>query len=444
MSETNEIKRLFDLQSQHQWELRKTTYEQRAATLKRLRAALLDSRDELDAALAADMGRPKQDAAAFELDFTIRAIDETLDLLLQWMAPVELEPTNKKAGDYARLIYEPRGVVLLLGPWNFPYLLVFEPLVAAIAAGNCVIVKPSEMAPANSALIARIIRKVFDEKEVAVVEGDHTVANELLDYPFDHIFLTGSPKVGRIVMAAAAKHLASVTLELGGKNPAFVDKDVNMQIVAEGIATGRFFSNGQACTASDYILLPPERINEFAETMGALVKDRFYQNGKFDPSNLGRFIDRKNYDRVTGYIDSAVARGAKVLFGGGRDAETLTLEPTLLTDVPEDCDLMQDEIFGPVMVAVPYTNLNEVFASVRSHGKPLSTCVFSLSDDFVQAILDNTSSGMFSINGWSLPFFEPKLPFGGVNTSGIGAYHGIFGFKAFSHERAVYATTPNA
>ncbi|WP_321792541.1 aldehyde dehydrogenase family protein [Burkholderia pyrrocinia] len=442
MSTANELRHIFDVQRQHQWLLRKGTGEQRVAKLQRLRSALLEIREEIDVALASDMERPKDSAASFELDYTIKAIDETVESLPQWMAPTELEPTNQKAGDRASLVYEPRGVVLLLGPWNFPFLLVFEPLVAAFSAGNCVIVKPSEMAPASSALIARVIRAVFDEREVAVVEGDRAVAAALLDLPFDHIFLTGSPNVGRVVMAAAARHLASVTLELGGKNPAFVDQDVNMDLVVQGIATGRYFNNGQACTATDYVLLPRGRVNEFSRKMGELVMERFYSDGVFDAHNLGRFINRSNYERVISYIDGAVAKGARILFGGKtRDAEAMTLEPTIITDVPADCDLMQDEIFGPVIILVPYDDVQEIFPMVRSHSKPLAISVFSDRDEFVQAVLGNTSSGMLSINGWALTFFEPKLPFGGVNESGIGAYHGLFGFKAFSHERAFYATS---
>ncbi|BBF99381.1 hypothetical protein Pdca_05910 [Pseudonocardia autotrophica] len=360
--------------------------------------------------------------------------------LESWMAPVPVELTVPTPGAEAFLTYEAKGTVLLFGPWNFPFHLIVKPLVAMIAAGNTVVVKPSEMAPATSALVAGIIRDVFPEEEVAVFEGDIPVATALLEKPFDHMFMTGSPNVGKVMMTAAAKHLASVTLELGGKNPAILDGTADLELAARQLATGRTMNGGQVCLSTDYVLVPNAMKDELISRIAAAFSADFYTDGEFRADAGARFVDRRNFERVTGYLDDAVAKGATVHAGGGSDADRLVLEPTVVSGAPLDSDLMREEIFGPIVAVVGYDDLSEALELIHSHGKPLGMCVFSRDDEFVRTVLAHTSSGGVSVNNWSGNYFDDALPFGGTGASGIGRYHSVHGFRELSHERAVFRT----
>lgn len=435
----SEIKRVFDLQKQHQWVVKATSADVRKTKLERLKQVLLAHVEDVAEALKQDLRKPREEPMPHELAGVIADIDDALAHLDEWMRPVEIEPSPMLAGTRPVITYEPRGVCLLFGPWNFPFLLVFEPLVPMIAAGNCVIVKPNEMAPATSRLAAKIIREVFDEREVAVFEGDVPLANALLELPFDHIFFTGSPKVARSVMAAAARHLASVTLELGGKCPAIVDETVDLRKVAATIGEGRMSNAGQICLCADHVWIPETLRDEFIEHLSAFVRSRYYANDILDKSNFCRIVDARNLARVKGYLDDALARGAKVALGGQIEEGDLTIHPTVLTDVPLDAAVMQDEIFGPILPVLTYREPREITDFMHRGGKPLAMYMFSNDQAFIDGILLNSSSGGVTVNGWALHWFESKLPFGGVNESGIGRYHGVHGFRELSHERAVVA-----
>lgn len=445
MSDTEfpEIKRVFDLQKKHQWTVRARSAEQRKATLQRLKQALLTRVDEVADALHQDLRKPREEPIPQELAGVIADIDDALANLHAWMKPVEIEPSPALAGTAAVITYEPRGVCLLFGPWNFPFLLVFEPLVPMIAAGNCAIVKPNEMAPATSRLVADIIREVFDEREVAVFEGDVGLATALLALPFDHIFFTGSPKVARTVMAAAAVHLASVTLELGGKCPAIIDETVDLEKVAAMIGEGRMANAGQICLCPDHVWVPESLRDELVGHLTDFIRKRFYSGNRLDTSKFCRMIDARNFKRVMGYIGDAVERGANVTCGGEGSEADLTIHPTVLTDVPFDAHVMRDEIFGPILPVLTFRDPREITDFMHRQGKPLAMYLFSDNPAFVDDILRHSSSGGVTVNGWALHWFESKLPFGGVNESGIGRYHGVHGFKELSHERAM-VTVPGA
>jgi len=439
MATDQEFARVFALQREKKWELKRSSIADRKARLQRLAAHISGLTKEVAAALMSDLGRPSEDMP-FDLGLSIAAIDEILERLDAWAKPTPATPKLQAPGAKAYLHYEGRGAILLLGPWNFPIHLVLVPLATMVAAGNTVIVKPSEMAPASSALIAGIIRAVFPEDEVAVFEGDRDTATRLLELPFDHMMMTGSPKVGKIMMAAAAKHLSSVTLELGGKNPAFIDETADLASAAQHIGDGRVANNGQNCMATDYVLLPRGVRDGFVDALSTYWRSTLFEGETYQSSRVGRFVDRRNYQRVTGYLDTALAAGAKIVFGGRRDDATLTIEPTVIIDVPHDSPLFEEEVFGPVVTVVPYDKLDDALKIVEAKEKSLSLSIFSKDAAYVAKVIDGTSSGNVSVNNWAYTYLDQRLPFGGVNGSGIGRYHSVHGFREFSHERAVFET----
>ncbi|OYX07902.1 MAG: aldehyde dehydrogenase [Sphingomonadales bacterium 32-68-7] len=334
---------------------------------------------------------------------------------------------------------EARGVCLILGPWNFPLGLTLGPLAAAVAAGNCCMVKLTDLCPATARIAGEIIREVFEEREVALFEGDVGVAQALLELPFNHIFFTGSTRVGRIVMAAAAKHLATVTLELGGKSPVIIDEGADVEAIAAALAGAKQFNGGQACICPDYVFVREDQKARLVEGFRANVTANLYgEDGAIKKDSIAQIVNQGNFDRVKGLFDDAVAQGATVAVGGTLDEGDLTVHPTLLTDVTPQMKILQEEIFAPLLPVMTYDDLDQVIGYIEARDKPLALYVFSGNEANVQKVLDRTSSGGVTVNGVFSHYLENRLPFGGVNGSGMGSYHGYFGFKAFSHERAVY------
>lgn len=433
-----DIQRVFELQRRNKWRLKLTSAEERKGLLRRLRESVAGHESEILAALSADLRKPAAEAAG-EIGSVLADIDDALAHLDEWMTPVDVETGPQFGGAKARIVYEARGVCLLFAPWNFPFQLLFEPLVPILAAGNCAIAKPNELTPNTSRICATIIRECFDESVVAVFEGGVDLANQLLELPVDHVFFTGSPKVGRAVMAAAAKHLASVTLELGGKCPVVIDATSDLAQVAATIAVARCYNAGQVCLCPDVAWVPRELRDAFVTQLEAAVRNTFYADGALNKAAFGKIVDERNLHRVAGYLDDAIGKGAKVAFGGTVEAGDRTVHPTVLVDVPANARVLQEEIFGPILPVMTYSDPLEVCEAVQRGGKPLALYVFSNDRGFTDTILQNTSSGGVTINGWALHWFEPKLPFGGVNESGIGRYHGVHGFRELSHERSVFA-----
>lgn len=313
------------------------------------------------------------------------------------------------------------------------------PLAAAIAAGNCCMVKLTDLCPATARVAAKIVAEAFEEKDVALFEGGVDVATALLGLPFNHIFFTGSTRVGKLIMAAAAKHLATVTLELGGKSPVIVDEDADVKKVGGDLAAAKQFNGGQACISPDYVFIKEHQKDALVEEFRAKVMQNLYRDdGTIKKESIAQIVNAQNFGRIKKLFDDAVAKGAKIAVGGTLEEADRTIHPTLLTDVTPDMLIMQEEIFGPVVPVLTYRNIDDVIAYISSRPKPLALYMYSNSQNNIEKVLSRTSSGGVTINGFFSHYLENQLPFGGVNQSGMGSYHGVFGFRTFSHERAVY------
>ncbi len=434
----SEIQRIFALQRARQWQVKASSAEQRKQRLLALKTAVERHAEAIVAAVRQDTRKPEQEIRVTEVLNVLSNIQRNIDNLDHWMQPVEVQPSGSVL-DKARIVYEAKGVCLILGPWNFPLGLVLGPLAAAIAAGNCCMVKLTDLCPATAKLAGQLLRETFDEAEVALFEGGVDVATALLDLPFNHIFFTGSTRVGRIVMAAAAKHLASVTLELGGKSPVIVDADADIAKVAGDLAAAKQFNGGQACICPDYVFVTAAQRDRLIEEFRSRVQQNLYDaSGTLQKERIAQIINDQNFARIKHLFDDAVAKGAKVAAGGVLEASDRTVHPTLLTDVTPDMAIMQEEIFGPIVPLLTYESLDEVIHHIEERPKPLALYVYSRNPHTVDQVLQRTSSGGVTVNGFFSHYLENQLPFGGVNESGTGSYHGVFGFRAFSHERAVY------
>ena len=442
MSNSADIQRIFALQQKHQWVTKASTSAERKAKLQKLVDAVKAYGNDIIAAVQQDTRKPAQEVQMTEVGGVIANIQRNIDNLDDWMQPVDVA-TSMNPNDKAQIVYEARGVCLVLGPWNFPLGLTFGPLAAAIAAGNCCMVKLTDLCPNTASIAGKIIRKVFDEQEVALFEGDVSVATALLEQPFNHIFFTGSTRVGKIVMTAAAKHLASVTLELGGKSPVIVDEGADIEKIATDLAGAKQFNGGQACICPDYVFVKSDQRDKLVETFKAKVQENLYDEaGQFKTDNIAQIVNSQNFNRVKGLLTDAVANGARVAAGGKLEEANLTVHPTMLTDVTPNMKILQQEIFGPVLPVMTYENIDEVIEYIEQRDKPLALYVYSNNEASIDKVLKKTSSGGVTINGVFSHYLENNLPFGGVNGSGMGSYHGHFGFKAFSHERAVYRHMP--
>jgi aldehyde dehydrogenase (NAD+) len=432
------IPRVFALQQAHQWTVKATTADERKEKLRKLKASVEAHADQIMAAVRKDTRKPEPEVRITEVLGVMGNIQKNIDSLDEWMKPLEVIPSQNKS-DTARIVHEARGVCLILGPWNFPLGLTFGPLAAAIAAGNCCMVKLTDLCPATASVAAKIIKETFDEQEVALFEGGVDVATELLELPFNHIFFTGSTRVGKLVMAAAAKNLASVTLELGGKSPVIVDESADVRKVAADLAAAKQFNGGQACISPDYVFVKESQKSALIEEFRAKVKQNLYSDdGRIKKESIAQIVNDQNFARIRKLFDDAVARGAKVAVGGTLEPGDRTIHPTLLTDVTPDMQIMQEEIFAPIVPIVTYRTIDEVIQHISGRDKPLALYIYSNDQKNIDQLLDRTSSGGVTINGFFSHYLESQLPFGGVNQSGMGSYHGVFGFKAFSHERAIY------
>lgn len=434
----DDISRVFTLQKAHMWAAKASSAAERKAKLARLKAAVEAHADDIVAAVLADTRKPEGEIRTTEVMGVAANIQRNIDNLEAWMAPTHVTP-SMNPNDSAEIHYEARGVCLILGPWNFPLGLTLGPVAAAIAAGNCCMVKLTDLCPATAHVAGIIIREAFDEKDVALFEGDVSVATALLDLPSDHIFFTGSTRVGKLVMAAAAKHLSSVTLELGGKSPVIIDDGADIGAVAADLARAKQFNGGQACISPDYVFVKADQKDALVEGFRANVARNLYgDDGAIKKESIAQIVNLGNFNRVKALFDDAVAKGATIAVGGELDASDLTIHPTMLTDVTPQMTILQDEIFAPVLPVMTYETLDQAIDYIAARDKPLALYIYSPNAANVDKVLSRTSSGGVTVNGVFSHYLENQLPFGGVNQSGTGSYHGYFGFKAFSHERAVY------
>lgn len=403
----------------------------RLAQLRALRRMLTERSAEFEDALLSDLGKNPMESQIAELGFVVGEIDHMTRHLRRWLRPKRVGVPGALLPAGASIVREPVGVVLVIAPWNYPVQLLLAPVVGALAAGNAVLLKPSELAPATSSAMARLIPEYLDTRAVAVVEGGVEETTGLLAQRWDHIFFTGNGRVGRIVAAAAVEHLTPVTLELGGKSPVYVDDTTDLDAAAQRIAWGKFMNAGQTCVAPDYVLATPSVAARLATALAAAVSDLYGADPSTSP-DYGRIVDDRQFQRLTTLLDA----GATVT-GGTHDAASRYLAPTVLIDVPRDAPVMREEIFGPILPIVTVDGLDDAIRYIRSGDKPLALYVFSEDKRVRRRFLTETSSGAVGFGVPAAHLAVAGLPFGGVGASGMGAYHGEHSLRTFSHEKAV-------
>lgn len=403
----------------------------RIEALEALRKAVRDYEEELVKALHQDLNKTEFDAYATEIGFVLHEIRFVLKHLKDWMKPKKVKTPMTHLGSTSMIYSEPYGVTLIIAPWNYPFQLAVAPLIGAIAAGNCAILKPSELTPNASTVLAKLIKATFPEEFVTVVEGAVETSQALLHESLDYIFFTGSVPVGKVIMEAAAKTLTPVTLELGGKSPCIVDEQVNLALAAKRIAWGKFINAGQTCVAPDYLYVHKKVKEPFLKLLTAAIAEMFSER-----ENFTRIVSEKHFQRLSKFL-----RSGTIFLGGEVDQEKLFIEPTVLTNVTWDDEVMADEIFGPILPVLEFENLAEVINEIQAKPNPLALYIFSDNQNVQTKIIDNLSFGGGCINDTIYHITSPYLPFGGVGSSGVGAYHGKGSFDTFSHQKSILKQT---
>ncbi len=403
----------------------------RKQILTRLLNTIIVHENEIVSALKADFNKPEFETVVTETSYVISDLKYTIKNISNWAKPESVFPFIVNIPSSDTIYKEPYGKVLVISPWNYPFQLALCPVIAAVAAGNQVVLKPSELTPNTVAIIQKIINDVFPEDHVSVIQGNAEVATQLLEQRWDYIFFTGSVAVGKIVAQAAAKNLTPVTLELGGKNPCIVDETANLQLAAKRIVWGKFVNCGQTCIAPDYILVHQKSKSQFIDCLKAEIVNAYGENPEISP-DFARIINGRNWSRLIEMIEPD-----KVIFGGQYNNETNYLAPTLIEENNLDSLIMQDEIFGPILPIVTYTEESEIDSIIARYEKPLGLYIFSERKKFCDTIIAKHSFGGGCINDTMIHFSNKKLPFGGVGHSGIGAYHGKLSFDIFSHHKGV-------
>lgn len=435
-----QIRKIFENQKKSRWQVAQTTARERIQKLRILRKKLLERQNEFYEAIWKDVHKCKFEAWETEIFPTIEEFDCAISHLKKWMKGkrggwVFFLPTT-----CSRTKFEPKGQVLVMAPWNYPLHLFISPIISAIAAGNVIMAKPSHKTPHVSAFLTSLFESIFSVDEIAVIEGaGSVVGEELLKLPFDHIFFTGSPKVGAHIGEVSQRYHAGITLELGGKSPTVVLEDVNIKQAANKITWGKMLNAGQTCIAPDYILCPKGKVDELAEAIAQEIKLLFgeTEEARKATDDFPRIVDVKATKKHQELINDAIEKGASLVIGGTCDIENRYTPPTVLKHVSPQMAIMDSEIFGPILPIVPYENLDEAIGYIQEHPKPLSLYIFGKSGRMVRKVLDQTTSGSVCVNNCIVQIENLTMPFGGVGNSGIGNYHGFYGFKTFSHERNV-------
>ncbi len=419
------------------------TWQERVGKLEKLRRVIEERLPDIQQALLSDLGKPPPESVATEIFSLYAEIAEVRRNLKRWMRPGRVRNTLASWGTRNELHWQPRGVILIISPWNYPFQLGIGPLISAIAAGNSVCLKPSEHSPATSKVLQRVIQETFPPDEVALVQGGPETAQQLTELPFDHVIFTGSTRIGSAVMKAAAANLSTVTLELGGKSPTIITPSFNLKRAAERIVWGKFLNAGQTCVAPDYVLVPKQDEQNLLGELVSGCRTRWPSPGPNEPpADYCRIINQQHHDRLTGLLEEALSEGAELVLGGGGDRAELWLEPTLLRGVPEHCSVLREEIFGPILPVVAYDDLSQAIDFVKAKPSPLALYLFSQDELAIEKVLRETQAGDTVINDVLVHFANPRLPFGGVGQSGQGKLHGRYGFEACSHQRAVMRQGP--
>jgi aldehyde dehydrogenase (NAD+) len=433
------IDRVFSAQQQYQRKNYPVSLADRLKKLRSLLAWVEEHESDIHTALYKDFRKPSPDVDLTEIWMCKMEIKTAIRKLRKWSRPRKVSRTLPFATTRSWIQPEPRGVVLIISPWNYPLNLTFGPLASAIAAGNSAILKPSEFSPNASRLMSQAISEIFNEEEVALFEGEKEVAIALLEKSFDHIFFTGSSETGKKVMSAAAKNLSSVTLELGGKSPVIIDHSADLKDAAKKVVWGKFMNCGQTCLAPDYLLVHRSVYSQFLDILDHTVDRLFIKSveGTKQVTDYARIINDEHFEILRKLLDDALKNGAEVKSGGTLNASERFIAPTILTNVSLTSSIMKQEVFGPLLPVLAYDSINDALNVISNLPKPLALYIFSRNKKTTARILAKTSAGGTCINDTVINFSHMKLPFGGIKTSGIGSAHGRFGFNAFSHERAV-------
>lgn len=410
-------------------------YQFRKQQLEKLRKAIKDHEQAILDALKLDLNKSSYESYSAEIAFLYAEIDLVIKHLHKWMKPKKVKTPISHKGSSSYIYKEPYGVTLIIAPWNYPFQLAIAPLIGAIAAGNCAILKPSELTPTTSRLIHEILSSIFESEYIAVVEGGKEISKVLLDQRFDHIFFTGSVPVGKIIMEKASQHLTPVTLELGGKSPTIVDKDANLDLAAKRIAWGKYMNAGQTCIAPDYLYVHEDIKDQFTEKFKEAVTS-FYGKNPMDNEEFTHIVSKRHFERLKSFLTNG-----KVVIGGHFNDDELFIEPTLLDNVSWQDPVMEDEIFGPILPMMTFDRLDEVVQQVRNQEKPLALYYFSEDDRNQEYILKHLQFGGGCINDTVYHVANPYLPFGGVGYSGQGAYHGEASFNVFTHNKSIVKQT---
>ena len=433
------INRVFEAQQLNKQRTKLSTPKERVNKIRKLLKSILKHRQAIKDAIYNDFKKSNAEVDLTEIYMAVQECKHVIANLEDWVKAEHIEGNLVYIGTSSEVIYEPKGCCLIISPWNYPFTLSIIPLITAIAAGNTVMMKPSEYTPHTSACMNDILSSIFPEDEVAIIEGDHSVAAELLRLNYDHIFFTGSTAVGKIIMRAASENLTSVTLELGGKTPVIVDETANIKKAAERIAWGKCLNNGQTCISPDYVLVHSTKRDAFIREYVKYIDKAYGSTAeaiKASP-DLCRIIDNRHLHRLSNLLSDALDKGAKLEFGGEIDENDNYMAPTILTKPHFESDIMQEEIFGPILPVITFTELSEALSVINSKEKPLALYIFSKNKKNTRRVLDHTSAGGTCINQTMLHYSQPNLMFGGVNHSGIGRAHGIWGFREFSNSRAI-------
>lgn len=433
-----EIQRVFEKQKSNRISLANTTATERKAKLKKLLNEILSNQDKICDAVYKDLRKSKEETKLTEIFAVTTELKHAIRNVNKWMKPKRVSTPLSLFGSSGRVMYESIGQSLIIAPWNYPFQLVMGPLTSAIAAGNAVIIKPSEKSPDTSQLLKEMIESIFPEEEVKVFLGEADVSKELTNLPFNHIFFTGSPDIGKLVMKAASENLAKVTLELGGKSPAIINYDADIKTSAQRIAWGKFMNAGQTCVAPDYLLVHHSIKEKFIDELISSIKSLYGENENLTrENNYCRMINKDHLKSVKDILDDAVAKGGKVIYGGEINEDDNLISPTLIQNVSLHSKLMEKEIFGPVLPVLTFKNEEELFNTAEKNPNPLALYVFSKNKSFIKSILKKIPAGSSAVNEAVLQFANYNLPFGGINNSGIGKSHGYYGFKTFSNEKSV-------
>ena len=430
------IRNKFNNQLEFSGQLRKSDFKQRIVKIKKIKNWIYLNKAKIRSALSKDLSRPELETNITEILTTVDMANDIIKNLKKWMAPKSIPSSLSVITSKSSIEYYPKGTVLIISPWNFPFQLCIAPLLYSIAAGNTAIIKPSEMTPATSNLVYEMVNELFEEKEVCVIEGAVEESQQLLELPFNHIFFTGSTLIGKKVVQASSKYLSSFTLELGGKSPVIIDKGFDSKKVINRLITTKFMNMGQTCIAPDYLVVHDDDydnfLNQLINTLNVTYGKNF--NDQLNSKSLGRIVNDKHLNRLVDLLENYKS---KILYGGDYSKDDLFVAPTIIDASSNEKEPLEQEIFGPIIPIVRYSSEQELEKIISNINTPLALYIFSSNKKFISKIKNNTSSGGLCINDMAAHFLNFNLPFGGVMSSGSGRYHGFSGFKEFSNQRSI-------